>query len=607
MPEGKFVWLHLSDWHQKGRDFDRRAVRDALLDDLKNRASIDERLAEIDFIVFSGDLAFSGASEEYESAAKELLSPVLEATNVPKNRLFIVPGNHDLERTNLRLLGSWLQLFKTSAEVNAALLNLSDRAVLLHPLKAYTEFVRGFWGPEAVPEPAYSFVAPFEIRGVRFAVLGMNSAWMCGQHIEKDEVADYGYLILGEPQYYDGIRETTFRDADVRLGVLHHPFSWLGEVVSRRAVEQVLSQACHFLLRGHEHESRLTISTGPEGNCAILSAGATYDRREYPNGYNFVHLDLDAGRGVAFLRRYDRLRGFHNDTVTTGDGTPGFHRFVLPKGLGRSAAPAAPVPVARREPEPALAVERIRDRCSPDIFPALGLYNERIPESERVEPEDFMRWLGDYDYLFVAKRQNHVCGFTQLHTGPQRTLAFIAYLVAEKMKRKAVDDGTISSDLMKEVAKLFSPTGELAHCEAILLEVDDPRKATNEKELQQRVARIRLFCMLARRENFCLRALDFDYRQPLLHVPAAGERGQEVPMLLMVALRLPVSGDGSLSGQRVRGLLEFVYQWLYPSEFSEIEAENEAYGRYLATLYIDQIASLPDSVPTLGPAQIRAR
>src|SRR5579864_7156030 len=111
----KAVWLHLSDWHQQGRELDRRAVRDALLEDLEKRESIDERLAEIDFIVFSGDLAFNGAAEEYTAVAEELLRPVLEVTRVPKNRLFIVPGNHDLERRTQRLLGSWLKLFETSA------------------------------------------------------------------------------------------------------------------------------------------------------------------------------------------------------------------------------------------------------------------------------------------------------------------------------------------------------------------------------------------------------------------------------------------------------------------------------------------------------------
>jgi Calcineurin-like phosphoesterase len=606
----KAVWLHLSDWHQRGRELDRKAVRDALLEDLEKRESIDKRLAEIDFIVFSGDLAFNGAAEEYTAAAEELLTPVLKVTRVPKNRLFIVPGNHDLERRTQRLLGSWLKLFETSAAVNEALMDARERAVLLQPFESYAQFVRGFWGVDAMLEPAYSFLAPFEVRGVRFAILGMSSAWMCGQHVENGRVADYGHLILGEPQYHDAVRLPTFKEANVRVGVLHHPFSWLSEVISRREVEQSLAQACHFLLRGHEHEARVTIPSGPEGNCAILSAGAAYDRRDYPNGYNFVHLDLAAGRGTVFLRRYDRLGGFHMDVVTSGDITPGFHRFVLPKDLGKEVIASVRVPAAarRRDAEPALIVELVTDHRSPDILAALELYDNRIPEGERFEAMDIMRWLRDRqaeNYFFVAKHRSHVCGVALVHVRPSWPLAFIAYLVAEK--KRTVDDRAVSSYLMEEVAKLFSVAGECARCEAILLEVDDPRQAATERERQLRIARIRLFCVLAEREKFNLRALDFDYRQPLLRVPAAGENGQEIPMVLMVAERQRPDGGGSHPRQRVEGFLDFIYRWLYPAGFSEIDAQNEAYSRYLDELYSAQVASLADCVPTLGLAQIRAR
>jgi hypothetical protein len=85
------TWLHLSDWHQKGSDFGRTIVRDALIKDLRDRKQIAPELANVDFVVFSGDLAFSGAAAEYEAAQKELLDPVLDAVGVGRDRLIIVP------------------------------------------------------------------------------------------------------------------------------------------------------------------------------------------------------------------------------------------------------------------------------------------------------------------------------------------------------------------------------------------------------------------------------------------------------------------------------------------------------------------------------------
>jgi len=58
IPMAGMTWLHLSDWHQRGKDFDRDVVRDALLEDIRNRAAIHADLAKIDFVIFSGDVAF---------------------------------------------------------------------------------------------------------------------------------------------------------------------------------------------------------------------------------------------------------------------------------------------------------------------------------------------------------------------------------------------------------------------------------------------------------------------------------------------------------------------------------------------------------------------
>src|SRR5579872_5382661 len=95
----KITWLHLSDWHQRGEDFDRQVVRDALVEDLRNREEIDPRLSKIDFFIFGGDVAWSGLAEEFSAARRNLFDPVLNAIRLTPEFLFMVPGNHDLTRS----------------------------------------------------------------------------------------------------------------------------------------------------------------------------------------------------------------------------------------------------------------------------------------------------------------------------------------------------------------------------------------------------------------------------------------------------------------------------------------------------------------------------
>jgi hypothetical protein len=85
-------WLHLSDWHQRGADFDRTVVRDALVDDIRGRVSIAPALAEIRFVIFSGDIAFAGKQAEYEAAKEHLLEPVRACLASRRETSFSFPG-----------------------------------------------------------------------------------------------------------------------------------------------------------------------------------------------------------------------------------------------------------------------------------------------------------------------------------------------------------------------------------------------------------------------------------------------------------------------------------------------------------------------------------
>src|ERR1039458_6516361 len=286
----------------------------------------------------------------------------------------------------------------------------------------------------------------------------------------------------GEPRFYEPLQLSDVKTADLRIGILHHPSSWFSDVVRRAYVEPSLVRGFHFLLRGHEHNAHVEVPSGTSGHCAMISAGAAYDRREYPNGYNFVHLDLASGNGNVYLRKYDLVRGFQKDTSATGDDSPGLFPFSVPK---------RPSPVRLVEhigAAPAeLSVDLVKDCTDPDIRAALELYESRIPDDERFEAPDIVRWLredqqqrsdgvaGPRDYFVVAKADSRVCGFTLLHYYQTLDLAFIAYLVAER--GVAIDHGTISQRLLEKVAWLFANEEHLRSCKGFLLEVDDPTRS----------------------------------------------------------------------------------------------------------------------------------
>jgi len=341
---GAVVWLHLSDWHQKtSDDFDRSIVLQALLRDIENRASINRRLERVDFAVFSGDVAHGGKAAEYRVAKDRFLDPVLQKSGVDPKRLFIVPGNHDLDRSRFDLLPGDLTSPIDEAKTQKWLGDDEKLDSALKPFKDYRAFAAAYMDQE---RPDHAAIARFDVEGVTVGLLGLNSAWMSARNVVvkdgKEEIVDYGHLVVGEPQVRSGLEYVA--DAQLRIAVAHHPISWLTEF-DRGRTNDALKPAAHLLLTGHQHDQRVTVECGTDGSCILVSAGAAYERRDHANGYNFVWIDTGTGKGTVYFRRWNG-KAWAADTDTAPKGE---FRFDLPDWSRPTAAKSTRASKAIRE------------------------------------------------------------------------------------------------------------------------------------------------------------------------------------------------------------------------------------------------------------------
>src|SRR4051794_5293139 len=90
--------LHISDLHERGsresEQWRRRRVLGPAWED-----NLTELLQDgaIDLVCFTGDAADWGKDEEFTAAA-DFLGAICERVGVPLERLFVIPGNHDVNR-----------------------------------------------------------------------------------------------------------------------------------------------------------------------------------------------------------------------------------------------------------------------------------------------------------------------------------------------------------------------------------------------------------------------------------------------------------------------------------------------------------------------------
>lgn len=285
-------FLHISDLHlrpKRGKRYDQDRVLRGLIEFLRR----DRADFPLDLIFVTGDLAYSGKPEEYELVA-QLLSALVAETGVPVERVFVVPGNHDVDRE----VGQWLLRTLPSDDASIEFFTESkNRAFHARKFGAYQESMRSLLGPSrpvglGVGSDAVEIV---EIRGSRLAITSLNSAWFA----QGDD--DEHKLWLGEPNILGALGRIAEEDAAFAVALLHHPLEDLHEH-ERQDVRRWFERGFDLMLRGHLHETRTTAIAGQRGGYVEVAAPAAYQGSQWTNGCFFGE--------IRTLARTVRLRPF---------------------------------------------------------------------------------------------------------------------------------------------------------------------------------------------------------------------------------------------------------------------------------------------------------
>jgi hypothetical protein len=262
-----------------------------------------------------------------------------------------------------------------------------------------------------------------------------------------------------------------------------------------------------------------------------------------------------------------------------------------------------------------VVIKLVRDADDPDLDAALNLYAKRIPDDQRFEADDIVRWIREdritrrttpsapTDWFIIAKLRRRVCGFVLLHYYPSTQLALFAYMVVANSPGVPFD--AVSGTMSSWISRLLKKRKELQGYKGFVLEVEDPRKEKVQRKRNGSLARVRRFCTLAEMQGFSLRAFDIDYKQPRLSLEDA--KSVERPMLLLSARNRQGASGADVKREEVKEVLSFIYTKVYPEGYSSDPGENQAYREYCAALRDREVAALPERVRSLSSAQLVAQ
>lgn len=328
------VWLHLSDAHlcRAKTGWDAAHVIDKLRDDLQNMAARHE--LRPDLIFFTGDLVWGNIPEmpikEQFSQAHEFFEQIRNAFDppVPTSNVFIVPGNHDIDRKQITESETyWLDSLpdrdhkRAPDKINEMIRDANRQwKQFMERLSYYNEFLQTLGYRHLVKDPErliYSHTV--KVAGLEVGIAGLNSSWSCGRDKEK------GKLWLGRWQIGETYRQ--IKHSDFSIALIHHPINWFTEHEDPDLGRE-LEKMFQFHLHGHEHREWVTELDGH----IRIAAGACYDSSRRENGYNFVRLLPMQNRGEVFLRCYDKDGGGWIPRIVYGK-TDDEGKWPLSRGL----------------------------------------------------------------------------------------------------------------------------------------------------------------------------------------------------------------------------------------------------------------------------------
>lgn len=285
-------WLHVSDFHiRSGDPYDRDVVLRALIESVKHYRK--NGLAP-DLIFATGDIANSGKAPEYEIATR-FFDKLIEAAGLKRQNLFVVPGNHDVDRD----LGIGLARTLTSREEADQYFGPSvPKTHLTQKQRRFLQWYNGYFnGIRVMPEnSSCGPVEVIDVRGVKIGILPINSALFS----QGDD--DHEKLWIGRRSLDTATEQLQASDAKIKVALIHHPLDWL-DGLERSNIRSTLYANVDIILRGHLHETDVENVVAAGGEVLHLAAGAAYQTRKWPN--RALYSTIDDQRLTVFPIRYE--------------------------------------------------------------------------------------------------------------------------------------------------------------------------------------------------------------------------------------------------------------------------------------------------------------
>jgi predicted phosphodiesterase len=329
--------LHLSDIHLSKDNY--KELENNYFDELIKYMQKEKH--KIDLVIITGDLVDRGGLSLIEipkNVKKHInpffifeelfLNPLKNILNISNKDIVFVPGNHDVDESEML----WVDEKELKTKTNKEIENIVDADELNRfnkRIENFKEFEKEYHKDTEDYKPTNfhsTYIYKYQASNSQFehkiGFLLLNDSWRCSTcNIENSKTHYFGIN-----QFHNGYNLLKKHKTNFNIALFHHPFDKLEE--SKDLQELLRVKDISFFLLGDIHEKADYNIINSIGNCigfGCRKSKPVFDENIiYSNGFQIFDIDLVKNKidNVHYVIYYGN-RGFQPDSYNAknGDGT----------------------------------------------------------------------------------------------------------------------------------------------------------------------------------------------------------------------------------------------------------------------------------------------
>jgi UDP-2,3-diacylglucosamine pyrophosphatase LpxH len=284
----RYRWLHVSDLHSICSGIRTAIMRDALIDELK---FLNQQI-KFNFLLITGDI--SDKNQGYGDA-KILIHKIIDAIGLQIEKVFIIPGNHDVDRN---IPHERNQLVKEVWEID--LLEDQEDRLLKALLPGQNNFLEAYEEILGRKYPVDQVHFSQELDD-NISIVHFNTSWMC-----YDSENESGKLHIGLKNAYSCLNDEKLRSKSIKIAIGHHRISDFNKIVEGHLKSLFKSMDIDLYLGGHCHSS--TVVYDPTINTEFCSCRqARAEDKDYPAGFIVGDINTEADQSNFQFYNWDSV------------------------------------------------------------------------------------------------------------------------------------------------------------------------------------------------------------------------------------------------------------------------------------------------------------